>query len=209
MRGRGAGEAAGHPTGYPGSPLPAPRTSRVGCWLCADDLTSLPNNPFHFTHRETEARRGDAACSHTAPQWWSQGRNPHCLPPGPGLLGPALRGWQPTPRSRSGALFQAEQAKGSAGQRKPRGRRGSNEQDSFPCQAHAGPPGSSEQEGQLGLAEPREGKEAPPSTAAAPLFGALWTLVLLGTRFRESLKILQLQFLEPLPGQATEHRDQG
>lgn len=65
----------------------------------------LPNNPLHFTHRETEAERGNTAYSHTAPQWGTQGKNPCCLPPGPGLLGSALCCWQPTPRGRSGASF--------------------------------------------------------------------------------------------------------
>lgn len=58
------------------------------------------------------------------------------------------------------------QARGRAGQ-KALGRMGSNGKDSFPCQDHLGPPGSSEPEG-LQWSE-----EVPPSTAATPLSQAL------------------------------------
>lgn len=52
----------------------------------------------------------------------------------------------------NGYRQEAEPAEGSVRQRKPRGRQGPNKEDSFPCQEHVGPPGSSEQEGQMGLA---------------------------------------------------------
>lgn len=45
--------------------------------------------------------------SHTAPQWGSRGGNPRHSPPGPGVPGPALGCWQPSPHGRSGHCPQA------------------------------------------------------------------------------------------------------